>query len=194
MIAIDNTLVSEDILEKKFVCDLNACKGACCVAGDSGAPLDKEELEKLDGVLDAVKPYMTKKGLKAVEKSGTYVVDGDGDYTTTLVAPGEECAFVYFDEQNIAKCAIEKAYLEKKIDWQKPISCHLYPIRIKKTKTYDAVNYDRWSVCKPACTCGEKLNVPVYKFLKTPLIRKYGNSWYKQLEQAAKLFLKDTEK
>jgi hypothetical protein len=194
MIAIDNTLVSEDILEKKFACDLNACKGACCVAGDSGAPLEKEELEKLNGILDAVKPYMTKKGLNAVEKSGTYVIDGDGDYTTTLVAPGEECAFVYFDEQNIAKCAIEKAYLENKSDWQKPISCHLYPIRIKKTKTYDAVNYDRWSVCKPACTCGEKLNVPVYKFLKAPLIRKYGNSWYKQLEQAAKLFLKDTEK
>lgn len=191
MIAIDNTLVSEDILEKKFVCDLNACKGACCVAGDSGAPLDKDELEVLESVVDKVKPYMTKKGLKAIEKSGAYVVDGDGDFTTTLVAPGEECAFVYFDEQNIAKCAIEKAYLEKKINWQKPISCHLYPIRIKKTKTYDAVNYDRWEVCKPACSCGEKLNVPVYKFLKTPLIRKYGNKWFKQLEQAAKLYLKD---
>lgn len=191
MIAIDNTLVSEDILEKKFVCDLNACKGACCVAGDSGAPLDKEELDVLDSVVEKVKPYMTKKGLKAIEKSGAYVVDGEGDFTTTLVAPGEECAFVYFDEQNIAKCAIEKAYLEKKINWQKPISCHLYPIRIKKTKTYDAVNYDRWEVCKPACSCGEKLNVPVYKFLKTPLIRKYGNKWFKQLEQAAKLYLKD---
>jgi hypothetical protein len=191
MIAIDNTLVSEDILEKKFVCDLNACKGACCVAGDSGAPLEKEELTVLDSVLEKVKPYMVKKGIKAVEKNGTYVVDGDGDYTTTLVAPGEECAFVYFDEQNIAKCAIEKAYLEKKIDWQKPISCHLYPIRIKKTKTYEAVNYDRWEICKPACSCGEKLNVPVYKFLKVPLIRKYGKNWFKQLEQAAKLFLKD---
>lgn len=191
MIAIDNTLVSEDILEKKFVCDLNACKGACCVAGDSGAPLDKEELDVLDSVVEKVKPYMTKKGLKAIEKNGSFVVDGDGDFTTTLVAPGEECAFVYFDEQNIAKCAIEKAYLEKKITWQKPISCHLYPIRIKKTKTYDAVNYDRWEVCKPACSCGEKLNVPVYKFLKTPLIRKYGNKWFKQLEQAAKLYLKD---
>ena len=191
MIAIENTLVSEDILEKKFVCDLNACKGACCVAGDSGAPLDKEELDVLDSVVEKVKPYMTKKGLKAIEKNGSFVVDGDGDFTTTLVAPGEECAFVYFDEQNIAKCAIEKAYLEKKINWQKPISCHLYPIRIKKTKTYDAVNYDRWEICKPACSCGEKLNVPVYKFLKTPLIRKYGNKWFKQLEQTAKLYLKD---
>lgn len=190
MIAIDNTLISEDVLEKKFVCDLNACKGACCVAGDSGAPLDKDELETLDGVLEKVKPYMTKKGLKAVEKNGCYVIDGDGDYTTTLVSEGAECAFVFFDENKIAKCAIEQAYLDKKIGWQKPISCHLYPIRIKKTKTYEAVNYDKWSVCKPACECGEKLNVPVYKFLKTPLIRKYGKDWYKQLEQTAAVFLK----
>jgi hypothetical protein len=193
MIAIDNTLVSEDILDKKFFCDLNACKGACCVAGDSGAPLDKEELPILESVLENVKPYMNKKGLKAIQKNGPYVIDNDGDYTTTLVAPGEECAFVYFDDQKIAKCAIEKAYLEKKINWQKPISCHLYPIRIKKTKSYDAVNYDKWDVCKPACSCGEKLNVPVYKFLKTPLIRKYGKNWFKQLEQAAKLFIKENE-
>jgi len=193
MIAIDNTLVSEDILDKKFLCDLNACKGACCVAGDSGAPLDKEELTILESVLENVKPYMNKKGLKAIQKNGPYVIDNDGDYTTTLVAPGEECAFVYFDDQKIAKCAIEKAYLEKKINWQKPISCHLYPIRIKKTKSYDAVNYDKWDVCKPACSCGEKLNVPVYKFLKTPLIRKYGKNWFKQLEQAAKLFIKENE-
>ncbi len=190
MISIENTLISEDILEKKFVCDLNACKGACCVAGDSGAPLDKEELPLLEAVLEKVKPFMTKKGLKAVEKNGSHVIDGDGDYTTTLVSDGAECAFVYFDEQKIAKCAIEKAYLEKKIDWQKPISCHLYPIRITKYKTYDAVNYNKWNICAPACTCGEKLDVPVYKFLKTPLIRKYGKDWYKQLEKSATLFLK----
>ncbi|MFO0356142.1 MAG: DUF3109 family protein [Sphingobacteriaceae bacterium] len=190
MIAIDNTLISEDVLEKKFVCDLNACKGACCVAGDSGAPLDKDELKTLDGVLEKVKPYMTKKGLKAVEKNGCYVIDGDGDYTTTLVSEGAECAFVFFDDNKIAKCAIEQAYLDKKIDWQKPISCHLYPIRIKRTKTYEAVNYDKWNVCKPACECGEKLDVPVYKFLKTPLIRKYGKDWYKQLEKTAAAFLK----
>lgn len=190
MIAIDNTLISEDIIEKKFVCDLNACKGACCVAGDSGAPLDKDELKILDSVLDKVKPYMVVKGIKAIEKKGAYVIDGDGDYTTTLVSEGAECAFVCFDEQNIAKCAIEKAYQEKKIDWQKPISCHLYPIRITKHKTYDAVNYDKWAICAPACKCGEKLEVPVYKFLKTPLIRKYGKDWFKQLEKSATLLLK----
>ncbi len=190
MIAINNTLISEDLLEKKFVCDLNACKGACCVAGDSGAPLDKEELTLLNSVLEDVKPYMVKKGLQAIEKHGAYVIDGDGDYTTTLVSPGAECAFVFFDEKKIAKCSIEQAYRDEKTNWQKPISCHLYPIRIKKLPDYDAVNYDKWDVCKPACTCGKKLDVPVYKFLKEPLIRKYGKDWFKQLEKSAKLYLK----
>ncbi len=190
MIAIDKTLVSEDLLDTKFVCDLNACKGACCVAGDSGAPLDKEELPILNSILDAVKPYMVKKGVKAIEKNGAYVLDGDGDYTTTLVSPGAECAFVYFDESKIAKCAIEKAFNEGKITWKKPISCHLYPVRISKYKSYDAVNYHKWEVCKPACECGAKLDVPVYKFLKEPLIRKYGKDWFKQLEKSAELFLK----
>lgn len=188
MIAIDKTLISEDVLEKKFVCDLNACKGECCVAGASGAPLDKEELPILDSVLEEVKPYMNKKGLMAIENSGAYVIDSDGDYTTTLVSSEAECAFVYFDENKIAKCAIEKAYLEGKIKWKKPISCHLYPIRISKHKHYDAVNYSKWNICKPACECGKKLDVPVYKFLKEPLIRKYGKNWYKELEKSAQIF------
>lgn len=190
MIAIENTLISEDLLDKKFVCDLNTCKGACCVAGDSGAPLDKDELTILDSIVDKIKPYMVKKGINAVEKYGAYVIDGDGDYTTTLVSAGAECAFVFFDDNNIAKCAIEQAYYDGKIDWKKPISCHLYPIRITKHKAYDAVNYDKWSICKPACECGAKLDVPVYKFLKEPLIRKYGKEWFKTLEKSAKLFLK----
>ena len=190
MIAIDKTLISEDLLEKKFVCDLNACKGACCVAGDSGAPLDKDELTLIDSVLEKVKPYMVKKGIAAVQKHGAYVIDGDGDYTTTLVSDGAECAFVFFDETNIAKCAIEKAHSYGRIDWKKPMSCHLYPVRITKHKNYDAVNYNKWDICKPACKCGEKLDVPVYKFLKEPLIRKYGKEWFKQLEQSAQFYLK----
>lgn len=181
MIAIGNTLISEDLIEKKFVCDLNACKGECCVAGDSGAPLDKEELPLLEGVVEAVKPYMTKKGIKVVEKQGAWVKDSDGDYTTTLVSEGAECVFVFFDEKKIAKCAIEQAYNEGKIKWQKPISCHLYPIRITKHKNYEAVNYHKWDICKPACDCGSKLNVPVFKFLKTPLIKKYGKAWFNEL-------------
>ena len=187
MIAINHTLISEDIFDKKFVCDLNACKGECCVSGDSGAPLDKKELKILDKVYPTVKPYMNEKGIAAVEKNGTYKLDSDGDYTTTLVSEGEECAFVFFDEKNIAKCAIEQAYLDGKIDpiaigWKKPISCHLYPIRIKEYKEYDAVNYHSWHICKPACECGQQLNVPVYKFLKEPLIRKYGDAWYEELD------------
>ena len=157
------------------------------MAGDAGAPLDKKELKILDKVYPAVKPYMTKKGVAAVEKLGTYVKDSDGDYTTTLVSDGAECAFVIFDENNIAKCAIEQAHIDGKLnkiagDWKKPISCHLYPIRITEYKEYDAVNYHSWNVCNPACECGKKLDVPVFKFLKDPLIRKYGEAWYKELD------------
>lgn len=187
MIAIKDTLISEDLLEKKFVCDLNACKGECCVAGDSGAPLDEEELDLLESVVEQVKPYMTKKGIKAVDKKGAWVKDSDGDYTTTLVSEGAECAFVFFDEQKIAKCAIEQAYREGKITWQKPISCHLYPVRITRHKTYDAVNYHKWNICKPACECGAKLNVPVFQFLKEPLIKKYGKEWFGELLRTYKL-------
>jgi hypothetical protein len=194
MIAINNTLISEDLLDKKFVCDLNACKGACCVAGDSGAPLDKNELNLLESVLEQVKPFMTEKGLTAINKQGPYVIDEDGDYTTTLVSEKAECAFVYFDANKIAKCAIEKAHAEGIISWKKPISCHLYPVRITQHKSYEAVNYHKWDVCKPACTCGKKLDVPVYKFLKEPLIRKYGKEWFKQLEKSAALFLSSKTK
>lgn len=187
MIAINHTLISEDIFDKKFVCDLNACKGECCIAGDSGAPLNKKETKILEKILPIVKPYMNEKGISAVEKNGPYVLDNDGEYGTTLVEDGGECAFVFFDNNNIAKCAIEQAYLEGKLntvagDWKKPISCHLYPIRITEYKEYDAVNYHSWHICKPACECGTQLNVPVFKFLKEPLIRKYGEDWYKELE------------
>ncbi len=187
MIAIKNTLVSEDIVERKFVCDLNACKGACCVIGESGAPLEKEELVIIDSVLEKVKPYMNEKGKRTLAKYGAYVIDHEGDYTTPLVSEGAECAFVYFDENNIAKCVFEKAYNEGVIDWKKPVSCHLYPVRVTKYKAYDAVNYHKWNLCKPACDCGKKLDVPVYRFLKEPLIRKFGKEWYKELEKSARI-------
>ncbi len=199
MIAIGHTLISEDIFEKQFVCDLNACKGECCVSGDSGAPLDKKELKILDKIYPIVKPYMNEKGIAAVEANGTYHLDDDGEYTTTLVKEGAECAFVFFDQHNIAKCAIEQAYIEGKTealvnDWKKPISCHLYPIRIKEYKEYDAVNYHAWHICKPACECGAKLNVPVYSFLKEPLIRKYGSAWYTELDAIFKAYSKKKKK
>jgi hypothetical protein len=182
MIAINHTLISEDIFDKKFVCDLTACKGACCVAGDSGAPLSKKELNLLDKVYPIAKPYMNEKGIAAVEKQGTYVLDSDGDYTTTLVSDGEECAFVFFDSNNIAKCSIEQAYIDGKTDWKKPISCHLYPIRVKEFDDYKALNFEEWKICEPACACGNKLDVPVYRFLKEPLIRAFGERFYEELQ------------
>ncbi len=191
MIAIKNTLVSENLLEKKFVCDLSACKGACCVEGESGAPLEESEIQKLEDSYQNVRPYMNKKGIKAIEKQGKYVVDSDGDFVTPLVGKEKECAYVFFDENKIAKCAIEQAWLDKKIEWQKPISCHLYPVRITKHKHYDAVNYHHWKICKPACECGQQLQVPVYKFVKSGLVRKYGKQWYKELELSASVFEKN---
>jgi hypothetical protein len=189
MIAIGNTLVSEDVIEKQFVCDLNACKGACCVKGDYGAPLDPEELSIMDSIYDKVRPYMTESGIRAVEKQGKYLRYETKEWVTPL-AKGKECAYTYF-EDGTAKCAIEKAYYDGKIDWKKPVSCHLYPIRINRQRNgYEAVNYDRWSICNPACKLGKSLQVPVYRFLRESLIRKYGPEWYQQLELAADLLEK----
>lgn len=185
MIEIDGVLVSEDLLREEFVCNLNACKGACCIEGDSGAPLEKNELEILERIYPAVKPYMTEKGIHTVETQGAHVVDDDGDLTTPCVDKNKECAYVTW-ENGITKCAIEKAFEDGKIDWQKPISCHLYPIRITPYPEFDLLNYDRWHICHDACSFGQKLNVPVYSFLKTPLIRKYGQEWYEALEETAK--------
>ncbi|MBI3509599.1 MAG: DUF3109 family protein [Bacteroidetes bacterium] len=184
MIEIGRTLISDDVVEKKFVCDLHACKGACCVHGDSGAPLEKEETEILEKIYDKVKPYLTEKGIAAIEKQGTWLKDSDGDKVTPLVNGNKECAYTVF-ENGMALCGIEMAWKDGKIKWQKPISCHLYPVRITAHKSFDAVNYEKWNICKPACACGEKLEVPVYKFVKTALVRKYGSEWFEQLEAAA---------
>jgi hypothetical protein len=174
-----------DVFEKHFVCDLNACKGACCVEGDSGAPLLKEEEKILDEIYEKVKPYMRKEGITEIENQGISVYDADGDLTTSLVN-NRECVFVTF-ENGITKCTIEKAYLDGKTEFKKPISCHLFPIRIKEYRDFDAVNYEEIKICKPACECGSKLEVPVYVFLKEPLIRKYGEAWYKELLEAARI-------
>jgi len=185
MIQIENKLISEDIFSEEFVCNLRKCKGACCVAGDVGAPLEKYETEILDKIFDQVKPYLRPEGVKALEEQGTWTVDPmDGDFVTPMVN-GEECAYVIFDERGITKCGIEKAYEDGAVDWQKPISCHLYPIRVNEYSTFTALNYHEWDVCKDACILGKELKVPVYKFLKTPLIRKYGEEFYTTLCEAA---------
>lgn len=187
MIEIDNTLVSDDLLERRFVCDLAVCKGACCVEGDSGAPLDEEELEMLDECYDEVKPYMRKEGVEVIEKEGLYVVDFDQEFVTPLVN-GAECAYVTFDDNGTAKCAIEQAYIDGKTTWKKPISCHLYPVRLSQLKEYTAVNYHEWHICSDACDCGKNLDVKVYKFLKEPLTRKFGEEWFEKLEAADQLW------
>ena len=184
MIVIDKTIVSDDLLDKEFVCALDKCKGACCVEGDSGAPLEWEETAILESIYEQVKPYMTEEGKAAVEKYGTWLIDSEGDLVTPLINGVRECAYTYF-ENGIAKCAIERDCRDGKIDFQKPISCHLYPVRITKHENYDAVNYNRWNICSPACANGRELGISVHEFVKTALIRKYGQEWYNQLEGAA---------
>lgn len=189
MIEIEGKIVSRDVFEKQFVCDLKKCKGACCVAGDSGAPLTREELEILDAEFESIRPFLRPEGTAAIEKHGVAVVDAEGDLTTTLVN-GNECAFVVFDGNGTALCGIEQAHAAGATSFLKPVSCHLYPIRIKQYPDFDAVNYDKWEICNPACQLGDALKVPVYKFLKTSLIRKYGADWYAQLLAAAALLQK----
>lgn len=184
IVEIQDKLVSSELFSKQFVCNLSACKGACCVEGDTGAPLEKKEIRQIERSLDKIKPYMTKAGINAVEKEGVSYLDSFDDPVTMLVN-GKECAFVFRDEQGITKCAIEKAYREKKIKFNKPISCHLYPIRVKKLEKFVSLNYDRWSICKDACTLGKELKVPVYRFLKEPIVRAYGEDFYKEMEVVA---------
>lgn len=186
MIIIDNTIVSDDIVKKQFVCNLNACKGACCEEGDAGAPLEMDELLVLDEIYDSVKPYLPQKNVDVIEKQGLYEVDQEGDFCTTTV-DNRECVFALRNENGTLACAIEKAYLDGKTAFKKPISCHLYPIRVTKTAVNEILNYHKWEICSEACTLGENLKVPVYKFLKEPLERKFGKEWFAILEQAAKL-------
>lgn len=184
MIEIGKTIVSFDILEEHFLCDLAKCKGACCVEGDSGAPLTDEEAIILEEIYPIVEPYMTQEGKMVIAHQGTSMVDSDGDLVTPLVN-NRECAFTYKDERGIVKCSIEKAFLDGKINFRKPVSCHLFPIRITEYKRFDAVNYQELKICKPGRECGRGQQLPLYQFLKEPLIRKYGKEWYEQLSYAA---------
>jgi len=180
MIQVGEILVSDDIKSVEFICNLEKCKGACCVEGDLGAPLDEDELPVMYKIQKAIAPYLTEGGKKAIAEQGPYILDSDGDYSTPTIS-GRECAYALYDDKGILKCGIEQAYLDGKINYRKPISCHLYPIRITKKKGFEAINYSQWNICADACKLGSALGIPVYKFLKEPLIRKYGAAWYHEL-------------
>jgi hypothetical protein len=186
MIVIHDTLISDDILEKKFVCDLTRCQGACCVQGDSGAPLESSEVELITENIESIKPFMSKEGLAAIHEKGIAITDHDGDVVTPLINGNRECAFTYF-ENGVARCSIEKAHSEGLTNFLKPLSCHLYPVRITSHSNYDAVNVHEWEICSPACELGKQLDTPVFRFLKSPLVRKYGPEWYAELETFALL-------
>lgn len=187
MIAIDNKLVSDEIIEEQFVCDLDKCKGGCCVDGDAGAPLAKDELAKIDEVYDAVLPYLTEESKMELERQGRYVYDKHFGWVTPTIQ-SKVCVYGIIDEKGIVKCGIEQAYLDGKVQWKKPITCHLFPIKTKMSKDgkTEFVNYQpREDLCKAACSLGKKLKVPVYIFLKDALIRKYGKDFYAALESTA---------
>lgn len=185
MFQIGKTIVSEELIEGEFVCNLTACKGGCCVDGEAGAPLEEGELQALERVYDQVKPYLRAEGVAAIAEQGLYVKGWDGDWETPLVN-GAECAYVTFDDKGTALCGIEQAYNDGKIDWKKPVSCHLYPVRVKQYSEFAAVNYHKWHICDPACALGASLEVPVYRFVKEALIRKFGEEWYSELEEVAR--------
>ena len=186
MIEIDNTVVSLDVIEKKFSCDISRCKGYCCVHGASGAPLEDGEEEILKRIYPEIKPFLREEGIRAIDEQGTSVIDTDGEIVTPLV-DGEECAYAIF-EKGIARCGIERAYEQGATNFNKPISCHLYPIRIKKYQNFEAVNYDVWHICDSARDRGRELNVTVYDFTKAALIRKYGKEYCAKLEMAGREF------
>jgi len=188
MIQIGNTIISFDIFDGKFLCDLAKCKGMCCVEGDSGAPLTDNEAIDIELYYPVFKKYLSPHYKAEVENTGTSVVDKDGELVTPLYNH-KECLFTFTDEDGCTKCAIEKAYLNGEIPFRKPVSCHLFPIRIAEYDDFDAVNYQQIPICQSGRSCGEKNNLLLYVFLKEPLIRKYGEEWYRELEIAAEYVL-----
>lgn len=182
LVEIDDKIVSTDLFSEKFVCDLSKCKGACCVKGNGGAPLTENEVELIEDNLEQIKPFMSEKGIQTIKDEGVYYLDEE-DAPATKLIDKKECCFVYFDNSNTAKCSIETAYKSGEIDFNKPQSCHLYPIRIKEFTEFTALNYEEWDICAPACSLGQSLKVPVYKFLQEPITRVFGSSFFDELSK-----------
>lgn len=189
MFQLGKTIVSEDVIQKDFVCNLSACKGACCIDGEAGAPLEKEETKILEEIYPTIKSFLRQEGIDIIESQGAWVTGDFGEPETPLI-DNADCAYVIFDENQTALCAIEEAYNQGVIDFKKPVSCHLYPIRVKDYSEFSAVNYHKWEICDDACSLGKELQVPVYKFVKQALIRKFGEDWYAELEIVAEKQLK----
>ena len=190
MFQLGKTIVSEEIIENEFVCNLSACKGACCVDGEAGAPLEEDELKILMDIYPKVKPFLTEQGIQAIENQGLYITV-KGEYETPLIPSDDSCVYINYDEKGIAKCGIEEAYNKGIVDWEKPMSCHLYPVRVQDYSEFSAVNYHKWQICDDACTLGKELQVPIYKFVKAALVRKFGEDWYLELEKVAEKLQKN---
>ena len=189
MLQIEDTLVSLDLIESFFHCDLPNCKGECCIEGEAGAPLEKEEFEILREILPAVWNDLSPEAQKIIENQGVGYIDVSGE-TVTSIVNGKDCVFTCYDSAGICRCAIEKAFHEKRIDFLKPVSCHLYPVRVMQYNNYRAVNYNRWKICRSAEILGKKAQMPIYRFLREPLIRKFGTAWYDMLDLCAGEYLK----
>ncbi len=185
MLQIDDSVISLDLLDEHFICDLSVCKGCCCIEGDAGAPLEEEEIAIIEDLLPIIWDDLSDKSKKVIKEQGVFYIDWDKEPVTSIV-DGKECVFTYTDKNGICKCAIEKAFREGKTDFYKPISCHLYPVRLHKYDNFLAVNYHQWSICNCARVLGKKEKLPVYQFLKEPLTRKFGKEWFEQLEIADK--------
>jgi Fe-S-cluster containining protein len=186
MIQIRDTILSDDIFEEHFICNLTKCKGACCVEGDSGAPLERKEFEQIQSILPEIWDDLSPAAKALIEEQGIAYTDYDGELVTSIIN-GRECVITYFDADGTCKCSIERAWREGRIRVQKPVSCHLYPIRLQKLGEYTALNYNRWSICKPAVKLGRSEGVKIYEFLREPLIRRFGEEWYNEVCEAAKL-------
>ena len=184
MFQLGKTIVSEELFESDFMCNLAACKGACCIDGEAGAPVADDERQILKDIYPKVKPFLRAEGIAAIKAQGVYTTNESGEHETPLI-DGADCAYVIFDKKGIALCAIEEAYNSGAITWKKPVSCHLYPIRVQDYSDFAAVNYHKWQICSDACALGKELQVPVYKFVKQALIRKFGEDWYEELEKIA---------
>jgi hypothetical protein len=184
MIILGNTLISEDVFEKEFICNLNACKGSCCIEGDAGAPVSADEKLAIEANFELIMPYLSEQSLHEMERIGAFEKDEDNEWQTTCLQSGE-CNFVKRDATGLLSCGIEQSYLAGQSKIRKPISCYLYPIRIVKVGDYEALNYHKWDICSAACTLGKQEKVRVYQFLKEPLIAKFGEAWYQELCEIA---------